>query len=159
MEASHTAGGEAADRSVRLVHEAFDPAAVLAAVRTPVAGGNILFLGTARATTDGMLTTRLEYEAHEMLAAAVLDRLRNEAVARFGLVGCSIVHRLGLVEAGDASVAVAVSSPHRRECFAAGEWLMDRIKREVPIWKREHRPDGTAEWSHGDQPPDAGGRG
>ncbi len=64
------------------------------------------------------------------------------------LVGCALVHRLGEVGLGEASVAVAVSSPHRRDAFAAAEWLMDRLKQEVPIWKQEHWADGSSEWVH-----------
>jgi molybdopterin synthase catalytic subunit len=139
--------------AARFSREPLDPAAALAGVAAVTAGANLLFVGTARATTDGLVTTRLEYEAHEPLAARVLDGLRDRAIDRFGLVACLIEHRLGLVEPGQASVVVAVSSPHRREAFAAGEWLMDRIKREPPIWKREHRADGGGEWVHGSERP------
>ena len=147
------AGSSAAPPTVRLSRESLDPSRALAAVVMPSAGGNVLFVGTARATTDGLVTERLEYEAHEPLALAVLARLRDESIEQFGLEGCRIENRLGTVEPGEASVVVAVSSPHRLAAFAASEWLMDRIKREVPIWKREHRPDGGGEWVHGDQPP------
>ena len=78
-------------------------------------------------------------------------------MAEFRLVGCGIAHRLGLVEPGEASVIVAASSPHRREAFAATEWIMARIKQEVPIWKREHRLDGSRSWEHGSGVPDAVG--
>ncbi|MFM1904464.1 MAG: hypothetical protein RLZZ440_2364 [Planctomycetota bacterium] len=140
--------------AVRFTRRPLDPAAALAGVAAVTAGANLLFVGTARASTAGLVTTRLEYEAHEPLAVSVLDGLRNRAIARFGLVACLIEHRLGLVEPGEASLVVAVSSPHRREAFAAGEWLMDRIKREPPIWKREHRPDGGGEWVHGSERPE-----
>lgn len=142
-------------RGVRLARGPLDPTAALGAVSRPTAGGNVLFVGTARAATDGLLTVRLEYEAHEPLALSVLARLQGAAIERFGLTACWIEHRLGMVEPGEASVVVAVSSPHRRAAFAASEWLMDQIKREVPIWKREHRPDGGGEWVHGGEPPDA----
>lgn len=141
--------------SVRLTREPLDPAAALAAVAAAEAGANLVFVGTARAVTESRRTLRLEYEAHEPLAVQTLTALRAAANERFGLSACRIEHRLGLVEPGEASVVVAVSSPHRRESFAAGEWLMERIKREVPIWKREHRPDGTAEWEHGGAAPAA----
>ncbi len=147
------AGSSAAPPAVWLCRTPLDPARALAAVTMPSAGGNVLFVGTVRAATDGLVTERLEYEAHEPLALAVLNRLRDESIEQFGLEACRIEHRLGPVEPGEASVVVAVSSPHRPAAFAASEWLMDRIKRDVPIWKREHRPDGGGEWVHGDQPP------
>lgn len=94
--------------------EPIDAAAVLAAVGDVTAGGNVLFLGTARSTTDGVVTARLVYDVHEPLAVAELERLRLAAVARFGLVGCTIAHRVGEVLPGEASVAVATSAAHPR---------------------------------------------
>lgn len=143
-------------RQVVLTTRPLDPAAVLEAVADPSAGGNVVFVGTVRESTAGLATVRLEYEAHEPLARAVLARLCGEAAARFGLVAIAAAHRLGPVEPGEAGVVVAASSPHRREAFAATEWLMERIKRDVPIWKREHRPTGERKWVHGEEA--AGGR-
>jgi len=131
-----------------LVHGPIDPAALLAAVADAAAGGNVLFLGTTRGITDGVVTSRLEYDAHAPMAATLLAELRDEAVLRFGLAGCAVQHRLGGVAVGEASVAIAASAPHRREAFAAAEWLIDRIKREVPIWKCEETPDGGRTWIH-----------
>jgi molybdopterin synthase catalytic subunit len=133
---------------VDLVHGPIDSAALLEAVGDVTAGGNVLFVGTARGVTAGVATTSLTYDAHEPLALATLAALRGEAVDRFGLTACRIVHRLGTVLPGEASVAIATSAPHRREAFAAAEWLMERIKRDVPIWKCEERPDGGREWAH-----------
>ena len=133
---------------VRLVREAIDAEALLTAVADADAGANVLFLGTTRGLTDGLATALLEYEAHEPMALASLRRLRDEAVARFELTACAIVHRLGDVPVGQASVGLATSAPHRRAAFAAAEWLMERIKQEVPIWKCEQRPDGGREWQH-----------
>ncbi len=142
--ASEPAGSEA----VRLGPEPIDPAQLLAAVADPAAGGNVLFVGTARGITAGVVTNRLTYEAHEPLALAALARLRLRALDRFGLVACAVWHRLGTVAPGEASVAVAASAPHRREAFAAAEWLMECIKAEVPIWKCEEGEDGRREWLH-----------
>jgi molybdopterin synthase catalytic subunit len=133
---------------VDLVHGPIDTATLLAAVGDVTAGGNVLFVGTARGVTDGVATRSLTYDAHEPLALATLRGLQREAVARFVLTACRIVHRLGTVLPGEASVAIATSAPHRREAFAAAEWLMERIKRNVPIWKCEERPDGGREWAH-----------
>ena len=137
--------------------EPIDTAAVLAAVRHVAAGGNVLFVGTARATTDGIATQALHYDAHEPLALATLDALRQNAITRFDLVACAIVHRLGSVPPGEASVAVATSAPHRAAAFAAAEWLMAAIKKDVPIWKAEERPDGRRDWLHPDSAPRPGG--
>jgi len=125
-----------------------DTAGLVASVADVTAGATVLFVGTARGVTAGILTESLHYDAHAPLALAVLERLRTEAVAVFGLVACVVEHRLGEVVVGDASVAIAASAPHRRAAFAAAEWLMDRIKREVPIWKCERFVDGRREWVH-----------
>lgn len=134
-----------------------DVAAVLAAVSHPAAGGNVLFVGTARSTTNGVATARLVYDAHEPLAVVELERLRLEAVARFGLMGCAVAHRFGEVVPGEASVAVATSAAHRAAAFEAAEWLMAAIKRTVPIWKAEERADGGRDWLHPEAALRAGG--
>ncbi|MFM8705474.1 MAG: molybdenum cofactor biosynthesis protein MoaE [Planctomycetia bacterium] len=141
--------------TVRLVHGAIDTAAVLEAVASDAAGANVLFVGTTRGITDGIVTRSLEYEAHEPMARGELERLRDEAIARFGLESCAIVHRLGTVPVGEASVAIAASAPHRREAFAAAEWHMEQVKRVVPVWKREEAADGGHTWVHPDRPPGA----
>ena len=82
------------------------------------------------------------------MAEKKLVELEAEARRRWPLTGCSIVHRLGHLELGEASIAIAVSSPHRHDAFAAGQWLIDTIKEVVPIWKRENWADGTSEWVH-----------
>jgi GTP 3',8-cyclase len=137
-----------------LVWGPIDTARLLDSVADDAAGANVLFTGTTRGVTAGaitnQITTRLVYEAHEPLASAVLTRLRDEAVAKHGLTACTIIHRLGEVAVGETSVAIATSAPHRREAFAAAEWLMERIKREVPIWKCEEGADGDRTWVHPD---------
>jgi molybdopterin synthase catalytic subunit len=138
---------------VRLVHGPIDTDAVLAAVACDAAGANVLFVGTTRGVTDGVVTRSLDYEAHEPLACGELERLRADAIARFGLSACAIVHRLGTVRVGEASVAIAASAPHRREAFAAAEWLMDEVKRVVPVWKREESADGGRVWVHPEHAP------
>ena len=137
-----------------LVWGPIDTARLLESVANDAAGANVLFTGTTRGVTAGVLTDqitkRLVYEAHEPLACAVLTRLRDEAVAKHGLTACAIIHRLGEVAVGETSVAIATSAPHRHEAFAAAEWLMERIKRDVPIWKCEEGTDGDRTWLHPD---------
>ncbi len=131
-----------------LTHEPIDPQAAIQRVRSSAAGAVVLFLGTARQSTEDRPTSSLDYEAHAEMAQAKLEELVAEAEHRWGLVGCTVVHRLGHLEIGQICVAVAVSSAHRRAAFQAGQWVMDRIKESVPIWKRENWADGTHEWVH-----------
>jgi molybdopterin synthase catalytic subunit len=132
----------------RLVRGPIDGAAALAAVSEADAGGNVLFLGSTRGVTAGVTTLGLDYEAHEPLALAMLEDLRSAAMERFSLRGCVIVHRLGRVAVGEASIAIAASAPHRKEAFAAAEWLLERVKAEVPIWKCEEDGAGVRNWLH-----------
>ena len=133
---------------VQLTKKPIDTAAVLGAVRSPAAGAVVLFLGTAREMTGGRKTRSLEYECYPEMAEQKLAELEQDARRRWPLVDCAIVHRLGPVEVGQTSVAIAVSSAHRAPAFEAGQWLIDRIKEVVPIWKKENWADGTSEWVH-----------
>jgi len=133
---------------IHLTNDPIDTAAVLGAVRCPAAGAVVLFLGTVREMTAGRETDWLEYECYREMAETKLAQLEAEAQSRWPLLGCAIVHRLGQVRVGETSVAIAVAAAHRREAFAAGQWLIDRIKELVPIWKKEHYADGTSEWIH-----------
>lgn len=125
-----------------------DVAAVLDSVRSPRAGAVVLFLGTAREFTGPRRTASLEYECYGEMAEKKLAELAAQAEGRWPLTGCSLVHRIGPLPLGEASVAVAVSSPHRAEAFAAGQWLIDTLKQVVPIWKKENWADGTSDWVH-----------
>ncbi|HUY31641.1 MAG TPA: molybdenum cofactor biosynthesis protein MoaE [Pirellulales bacterium] len=131
-----------------LTHHPIDPAAVVAQVSSPLAGAVVLFLGTTRAVTGERRTRALDYECHPEMAEWKLASLEAEARRRWPLVECILVHRLGRLEIGEASVAVAVSSPHRDAAFEAGQWLIDTLKQVVPIWKQEHWADGTSQWVH-----------
>jgi molybdopterin synthase catalytic subunit len=98
--------------------------------------------------TDGRQTLALDYEAFPEMAEAKLEELLADARDKWPLVKAAIVHRLGRLELGDVSVAVAVSTPHRQQAFEAGKYLIDRLKEIVPIWKKENWADGTTEWVH-----------
>ena len=136
---------------IHLTNDPIDTAAVLEAVRCPAAGAVVLFMGTVREMTAGRQTAALEYECYREMAEKKLVQLAAEAQTRWPLLGCAIVHRLGQVRVGETSVAIAVGAAHRREAFEAGQWLIDRIKELVPIWKKEQYADGTSAWIHGRQ--------
>ncbi len=135
-------------RHLELTHSAIDHAGIVERVRSNLAGAVVLFLGTVRELTDGKRTTALEYEAYPEMALRQLDQLVDQAATKWPLIKAAVIHRLGHLELGDIAVAVAVSTPHRRESFEAGQWIMDRIKEVVPIWKKENWSDGTSEWVH-----------
>jgi len=131
-----------------LTDQPIDTEALVARATSPEAGAVVLFLGTTREMTGGRQTVALDYEAYHEMAEQKLAGLEAEARERWPLVQCMIVHRLGRVPVGEASVAIVVSAPHRREAFDAGQWLIDTLKRDVPIWKREQWADGSTEWVH-----------
>ena len=133
---------------IDITREPIDPAAVLAVVQSPAAGAVTLFLGTTREFTKGRQTASLSYECYEDMARQKLAELEQQARERWPLVECAIVHRIGTVALGEASVAIAVSTPHRAAAFEAGQWLIDTLKQVVPIWKEEQWADGTREWVH-----------
>jgi len=133
---------------IQLTENPIDTAAVVRAVRSLAAGAVVLFLGTAREVTGGRRTRSLEYECYPEMAQQKLAELERDARARWPLVDCAIVHRLGKLAVGEASVAIAVSSAHRQPAFEAGKWLIDRVKEVVPIWKKENWSDGTSHWVH-----------
>jgi molybdopterin synthase catalytic subunit len=133
---------------IQLTDHPIDAAALLQSAQQPEAGAVVLFLGITRQFTRGRETASLSYEAYREMAMKELQRLEREARERWPLVECGIVHRLGEVPLAEASVAIAVSSPHRGDAFDAGRWLIDALKESVPIWKQERWADGNAEWVH-----------
>ncbi len=121
--------------------------AVIASVATPGSGGMDIFIGTTRDHSGGKAVTSLEYEAYEPMALREMERIERQARNQWSLEKVAIVHRLGSVPIGEVSVVIAVSSAHRKEAFEACRFVIDTLKKEVPIWKREYFADGTAEWS------------
>jgi molybdopterin synthase catalytic subunit len=115
---------------------------LLAAVSHPGAGGVATFLGVVRDVNDGRAVTLLEYEAYGSMAEAELGRILDEIAAEIPGVRVAATHRTGPLHVGEAAVACAASAPHRSEAFRACRELIDRIKARLPIWKREHGPDG-----------------
>ncbi len=134
--------------SIELSESVIDSQDVIRSVTSPAAGAVVLFLGTTREFTGGRQTVYLDYECYPEMARCKMQELAEQAAARWPLVACCMVHRLGRVNLAEASVAIAVSSPHRLAAFEAGQWLIDTLKQVVPIWKQEHWSDGTSEWVH-----------
>jgi len=114
----------------------------------PPDGALCLFVGVVRDHHQGRAVARLEYEAYEEMALPLLQRIEDEARRRWPVTALRIVHRLGPLAVGEASVAVAASAVHRGEAFAACQWAIDTLKATVPIWKKEYGPDG-ASWMEG----------
>lgn len=129
------------------IHERpIDLAAVLAEVASPANGAAILFVGTVRDVNDGRAVTGIDYSAYLAMARRELAAIAAEAAARFETPHVVVEHRLGRLELGEASVAVAVAHPRRAPAYDASRQVVEELKRRVPIWKREHYADGTREW-------------
>ncbi|XZE45533.1 molybdenum cofactor biosynthesis protein MoaE [Pirellulaceae bacterium SH467] len=111
-------------------------------------GATVAFIGTTRRWTDGRETAYLEYQAYTEMALAKMEELSREAHARWPIQKLCLVHRVGIVEIKEPSVAVVVSTPHRAEAFEAGQWLIDELKRRVPIWKKEWFAAQDPTWIH-----------
>ena len=137
---------------IELTQDTIDTDAVLESVASTKAGAVVLFLGTTREFTAGRQTASLDYESYGEMAQRKMAELEAEARQRWSLIEVTLVHRLGHVGLGEASVAIAVSSPHRGDAFTAGQWLIDTLKEIVPIWKKENWSDGTSEWVHPGMP-------
>jgi molybdopterin synthase catalytic subunit len=126
----------------RIRTEALSLDEVIAEVSHPSAGGIATFLGVVRDFNDGRAVTLLEYEAYGTMAEAEIARIHAELAAEMPGVRVAAAHRVGPLRVGDAAVVCAASAPHRGEAFEACRLLIDRIKARLPIWKREHGPDG-----------------
>jgi molybdopterin synthase catalytic subunit len=128
---------------------AIDPAELLDEVGRPDSGASVLFLGTVRDNSEGKQgVTHLEYEVYSEMVESKIGEIVDEAVARWPILDVVVAHRAGVVEVGEASVAVAVSSAHRTDAFEAARFVIDELKQRAPIWKKEFWPGGS-EWSRG----------
>lgn len=148
------AGG--ADRSRAWVtEEVVSEADVRPLVETPESGAVVIFLGVVRNHAEGKAVEALTYEAYAPMANKTMLEVAEQAHERWPLHRVAVAHRIGHLGIGDASIAIGVSSAHRKEAFAACEFVMDRIKDDAPIWKKEHWADGPAHWVGDDPEPDA----
>jgi molybdopterin synthase catalytic subunit len=133
---------------VRLTHEPIDYHNLTEQVRRPNCGGVVTFLGTVRDLTDGRVTAAIDYEAYPAMAEKKMAEIERETRDRWRIGDMMMVHRLGHLDIGEVSVAVAVSCAHRAQAFEACRYAIDRLKEIVPIWKKENWADGTSEWVH-----------
>ncbi len=133
---------------IALTHTVIDHHALTEQVRRANCGAVITFLGTVRDLTGDRVTVALDYEAYPGMAEKKLAEIEQETRRQWPVGDIALVHRLGRLEVGDVSVAVAVSCPHRVEAFEACRYAIDRLKELVPIWKKENWSDGSTEWVH-----------
>jgi molybdopterin synthase catalytic subunit len=136
----------------RVTPDPIDPAALLAAALAPSDGAALLFWGVVREEHGGRAVESLEYEAYAAMAERKLQQIADEARARWSTGAIHIVHRVGLLRVGDASVGIAVAAPHRGEAYEASRYCIEEIKRRVPVWKREGYVDGERTWVPGYAP-------
>ena len=146
---------------VQLHSEPIAVGPVVEFVTDPMAGGIAVFLGTTRAEDSqrGEALAALEYEAYEEMALRQLQELAVKAREQWPILRLCILHRTGRVAVGEQSVVIAVSTPHRAEAFAACRWLIDALKAEAAIWKKELWTDGSGSWVHPEGDQETRGRG
>ncbi len=132
--------------SVRIQLEDFSQDEEISALRdgSPRMGGIATFLGCARDFSQGRQVSEISFDAYASMAVAEMRKLREEAIARFGLIDARLVHRLGVVKAGEAIVFIAAGAEHRAQALQACQWLIDELKQRVPIWKKEITPQGDS---------------
>jgi molybdopterin synthase catalytic subunit len=134
---------------VRVAGAPVDPQEALAFVTDPSAGGTCLFLGTVRDHSDAGEVTGLDYESWDELAERRLGEIAGEMTSRWDVRRVALLHRTGELRIGDVSVAVACSAPHRADAFEACRHGIERIKQDVPIWKKESLTTGESAWVMG----------
>jgi molybdopterin converting factor subunit 1 len=138
---------------VAIVREKIDTAAELEKIKHPEDGAAVVFEGVVRNHSRGRRTLFLEYEAYEEMARKQMEALAEQALAQFQIRDAALIHRLGRLEIGETSVLIVVASPHRAAAFEACRWLIDTLKRTIPIWKKEHFEDGAV-WADGEPFPE-----
>lgn len=140
---------EEAGRYFALTRHAIDPKAVIARIMTGAEGAVVTFEGTVRNNTGGRATRYLDYEAYESMALKMMAQIGRDIAGARSIAAIAIVHRLGRMLVGETSVAIIVTAPHRRPAFEAALEGIDRLKKTVPIWKKEHFEDGEV-WVEGE---------
>ena len=129
-----------------VVEHPLDPAAILAEVASTASGASTLFVGTVRRVNDGKDVTGIDYTAYGPMAESEMWAIASEASVRFGTDRIVVEHRVGTLTLGEASIVIAVSHERRGAAMDAQRFLIEEIKKRVPVWKREHYVDGSLEW-------------
>ena len=129
-----------------IVEVPIDAAALLAVVTSTATGATTLFLGTVRDVNDGRAVTGIEYSAYTAMASEELQRVANDAAARFNGIRVVVEHRIGTLHLEEVSVAIAVAHARRAPAMDAQRFIIEELKRRVPIWKREHYAEGDWQW-------------
>jgi molybdopterin synthase catalytic subunit len=129
-----------------VVDRALDVSGLVQMVADPGAGASSLFLGTVRHANDGRPVLGIEYHAYSAMAARELQAIVGEAAQRFGTRAIAAQHRVGYLAVGDISIAIAASHERRGPAQDATRYVIEHVKRRLPVWKREHYTDGTREW-------------
>jgi MoaE-MoaD fusion protein len=142
-------GADDAEPVVELTRAVIDRDALVTKLKQPADGAAVVFDGIVRDNTRGRKTLYLDYEAYEDMALDQMRTLTREARERFAIDRVGVVHRLGRLEIGESSIVIVVTSAHRGAGFDACRWLIDTLKRTVPIWKKEHFADGAV-WTDGE---------
>jgi len=143
-------GSQAIQRQhAAIVRETIDTRKLLDLIKQPEDGAAVVFEGVVRNHTRGRRTLYLDYEAYEEMALKQMEVLAEQALSQFAVRDVAVVHRLGRLQVGEISVAIAVASAHRSAAFEACRWLIDTLKRTVPIWKKEYFEDGAV-WADGE---------
>jgi molybdopterin synthase catalytic subunit len=146
-------GGTDAAGLVRIVREPISTQAELDRLKLPEDGAAVVFEGVVRNNTRGRRTLYLDYEAYEAMALKQMEDLREQARSRFAVRAVTLVHRLGRLKIGETSVLIVVASAHRGTAFEACRWIIDTLKKTVPIWKKEYFEDGAV-WADGEPFPE-----
>ena len=148
-ESAFATSAESISTNIRITREKIDSQKIADALKRPADGACAIFEGIVRDHSRGRQTLFLDYEAYEPMALKHMQRLAAEALQKFRVRDVAIIHRLGRLEIGDTSVLIAVASAHRAAAFDACRWLIDTLKRTVPIWKKEYFQDGAV-WADGE---------
>ncbi len=130
------------DDMIKLTNTVINVNEVIEFTRSDHAGAIDVFIGTVRNKTANKTVTKLDFEAYEPMAVKELEKIADEAKSRWPIIELAIVHRLGVLNLGDIPVIIAVSTPHRKDAFEACRFIIDTLKRTVPIWKKEIFEDG-----------------
>jgi molybdopterin synthase catalytic subunit len=136
----------------RITREPIDPASFLSGFTSASDGAAVLFLGVVRDHNDGREVGHLEYEAYAEMAEVTLRQIAVEAAGRWETGRIAVTHRIGHLQIGEVSVAIAVASPHRGDAYGASRYIIEELKKRVPIWKREGYLEGESEWLRGAVP-------